>query len=176
MVASQQEEESGLGPTLPRGASVQYICSEEEEALAGVHRPLPNPEMWDGEEVETKSKCPPPPATVRRPALKEHYFISPAPVLKALIFLSHFAGENTRFREVSSPVQLTRLGSCGMEMLQSGLFSIMQIPIPRRGERSSLNKLAQSSRRQRPRLLRFHVLRVPDTRNPKFLKWSHPML
>lgn len=66
LVACWQEEESGLGPTLPGRASVQYICSEEEKALPGVHRPLPNPETWDGERVETESKCgPPPPATMR---------------------------------------------------------------------------------------------------------------
>lgn len=70
-----------------RVGSCPVYRSEEEKALPGVHRPLPNLETWDGGVgVETESKCgPPPPATVRRPARKEHYFISPAPVLKALI-------------------------------------------------------------------------------------------
>lgn len=36
-----------------------------------------------------------------------------------------------RFKEVSSHVQLAGRGSCGIEMLKSGLLSTRQIPLPK---------------------------------------------
>lgn len=83
-------------------------------------------------------------------------FISSSPTMKELILQI----KTLRFREVSSPVQRTRPGSCGDAQVWPLIRHANLPPQGEEGEASWTTLHAQPPRG--PRLLRFHVLRDLD--------------